>query len=157
MTAKTLILESLIFLTTITYSLGAHGICITLFSFALPWLHCPYSCMIGCRNLWIRWRKRLRGREGMQQRPSGSYTPWRVAGWHGWTRSQTEPAACWWCTCRRWHEVTRWKIRNLPFPPEVFLNLRTKGRHEVVEVHYNMDTNVEEHEKRRVTTTNKPK
>jgi hypothetical protein len=46
--------------------------------------------------------------------------------------------------------------RNLPFPPEVFLNLRTKRRHEVVEVHDNMDANVEEHEKCRVASTNKP-
>ena len=45
---------------------------------------------------------------------------------------------------------------TLPLPPQVLLHFGSKGRHEVVEVHDNMDTNVEEHEECRVAATNKP-
>ena len=43
-----------------------------------------------------------------------------------------------------------------PFPPEVFLDARSHGRHEVVEVHDDVDTHVEEPAEGGVSATNKP-
>ena len=42
-------------------------------------------------------------------------------------------------------------------PPQIFLDLGTKARHEVVEIHDDMNTNVEEHEECGMSATHKPK
>jgi len=41
------------------------------------------------------------------------------------------------------------------FPPKIFLDRGTEAGHEVVEVHDDMDTDVEEHEECGVSTSNK--
>ena len=45
----------------------------------------------------------------------------------------------------------------IPFPPEIFLNSRPHGRHEVVEIHDDMDSHIEEPAECRVTSTNESK
>ena len=44
----------------------------------------------------------------------------------------------------------------LPLPPEILLNTGTHGTHEVVEVHDDVDTHVEEPTEGGVTSSNKP-
>ena len=43
-----------------------------------------------------------------------------------------------------------------PFPPEVFLDARSHGRHEVVEVHDDVNAHVQEPTECGVSATNKP-
>ena len=43
-----------------------------------------------------------------------------------------------------------------PFPPEVFLDARSHGRHEVVEVHDDVNAHVQEPAECGVSATNKP-
>ena len=45
---------------------------------------------------------------------------------------------------------------DILLPPEILLNAGTKAGHEVVEIHDNMNTNVEEHEECGVSSTHKP-
>ena len=43
----------------------------------------------------------------------------------------------------------------LPLPPEIFLDLRSAGRQEVIEIHHRVDTSIEKCEKTAVTTSDK--
>ena len=43
----------------------------------------------------------------------------------------------------------------LPLPPEIFLDLRTAGRQEVIQIHHRVDTSIEKCEKTAVTTSDK--
>lgn len=54
------------------------------------------------------------------------------------------------------HKLSHLQLGQISFPPEVFLDARPHGRHEVVEVHDDVDAHVEEPAEGGVSATNKP-
>lgn len=54
------------------------------------------------------------------------------------------------------HKLTHLQLCQISFPPEVFLDARSHGRHEVVEVHDDVNAHVQEPAECGVSATNKP-
>ena len=53
-------------------------------------------------------------------------------------------------------ELNQLHAGDVFLPPQIFLDLGTEARHEVVEIHDNMNTNVEEHEECGMSAAHKP-